>query len=406
MNKNLILSVILMLLCSVAPGQTDSLNYVLNGAVYGAETGKPLSGVHVSLPGSHFATVTNEDGNFTIKSDFPPASLTLILLGYKTVNRPVTYGRNEPLQILMSRDALSLKEAVLIGDPRTLLFKALEHIPANYSTVPERFQCFYRETTQKRQRFIGISEAVMDMYKTSYTSGVSRDRVAVEKSRRLVSPKLSDTLSVKVMGGPNQATELDLVKNGSYFFSEENLSLYVLEMDRPVMIDMRPQYVIKMVPHGTAEYALRPTVLFIDMETFAFTRIEQSLDVSNPVKATEAMLIRKPSGLRFRPRELRLVLNYSFDGTVSRLSYVRAAFRFTCDWKKKLFHTPFAAISEMVVTNRYEGTAVPIERAQAFKLRESLSDKAAYYFDPDFWKAYNIIEPTTSLEHAIGRLKK
>lgn len=397
---------ILALLCPVAFGQTDSLNYVLSGAVYEAETGKPLSGVRVSLPGSHFATVTNEDGAFTIKSNFQPSSLVLILIGYKTVTRPVTYGRAEPLDIPMSRDALSLKEAVLIGNPHTLLEKALDHIPVNYSNTPERFQCFYRETVQKRQRFINISEAVMDVYKTAYTTGVVRDRVAVRKSRLLVSPRRTDTLSVKVMGGPAQATELDLVKNGSYFFSNENLALYDLELARPVVVDNRPQYVIKMIPSGTAEFALRFTTLYIDMETFAFTRVEQSLDVSDPLKATDAMLIRKPAGLRFRPRELNLVLNYSYDGKISRLSYVRTVFRFNCDWKKRFFRTVFSAISEMVVTNRYEGAAQPIDRTEAFKSRDSLSDQAEYYFDPDFWKAYNIIEPTTSLEHAIGRLKK
>lgn len=106
-HKNLFLSMILALLCPVAFGQTDSLNHVLSGAVYEAETGKPLSGVRVSLPGSHFATVTNEDGAFTIKSNFQPSSLVLILIGYKTVTRPVTYGRAEPLDIPMSRDSLS-----------------------------------------------------------------------------------------------------------------------------------------------------------------------------------------------------------------------------------------------------------------------------------------------------------
>lgn len=406
MKKNILLYLILLLLCPFAFGQTDSLNYVLRGVVYEAETGKPLPGVNVSLPGSHFATVTNEDGGFIIKSDFLPSALTLIHVGYKTVNRPIVYGQTDYLEILMSKDALSLREAVLFGDPLTLLYRALEKIPVNYSAVPERFQCFYRETVQKRQRFIAISEAVMDMYKTSYNQGIGRDRVLVEKSRLLASPKVSDTLSVKVLGGPTQATELDLVKNGSFFFSQDNLELYTLRMGQAVMINDRPQYVIQMVPGGGSEYALRFTALYIDMETLAFTRIEQLLDVSDVTKATNEMLVRKPFGLRFRPREMSLVINYSYDGRISRISHVRAVFRFTCDWGKKLFRTPFTAVSEMVVTNRYEGAVTPIERTEAFKRTETLLDLAKFYFDPDFWKDYNIIEPTTSLEHAIDRIKK
>ena len=33
-------------------------------------------------------------------------------------------------------------------------------------------------------------------------------------------------------------------------------------------------------------------------------------------------------------------------------------------------------------------------------------DKAPLFQDPDFWKDYNIIEPSESLEHAVARLRK
>ena len=41
-----------------------------------------------------------------------------------------------------------------------------------------------------------------------------------------------------------------------------------------------------------------------------------------------------------------------------------------------------------------------------FRSSDILSEKAAEFLDPDFWKDYNIIEPTESLEHAIDRLRK
>ena len=39
-------------------------------------------------------------------------------------------------------------------------------IPQNYSDRDHLFSAFYRETIQKRKRYIGISEAVLDAYKT------------------------------------------------------------------------------------------------------------------------------------------------------------------------------------------------------------------------------------------------
>lgn len=395
-----------LLVCPAASGQTDSLRFVLRGSVQDGETGKPLSEVNVSLPGSNYATVTNAEGDFTIKSSFEPVSVTLSLLGYRTVTQTLSGTPAGALRIRMFKDALFLREAVLIGDPKTLLEKALEKIPENFPVVPERFRCFYRETVQKRQRFIYISEAVTDMYKTSYNEGVGRDRVLVAKSRLLISPKTSDTLGVKVVGGPAQGVLLDLVKNRDDLFGSEMLALYKLELGDPVMMNGRPQYLLRMIPHGEDEWALHHVKAFIDMETLSFTRLDCSLDISNEAKATKTMLVRKPLGVRFRPREMSLRVDYAYDGSLSRISYVRTRFRFNCDWRKKLFRTAFTAVNEMVVTDRCAGEARPIDRRESFRSNATLFDTAQYYSDPDFWKDYNIIEPTTSLEHAIDRLKK
>ncbi|MBO5546375.1 MAG: carboxypeptidase-like regulatory domain-containing protein, partial [Bacteroidales bacterium] len=122
---------------------------------------------------------------------------------------------------------------------------------------------------------------------------------------------------------------------------------------------------------------------------------------------TRVMLVHKPADIRFKPKEMSLLLNYKREGDKSRLSYVRTIFRFNCDARRRLWNTEFTAIAEMVVTNRFSGTAaVPIERKESFRSSESLADKTRVYADPDFWKDYNIIEPTESLEHALGRLKK
>ena len=214
-------------------------------------------------------------------------------------------------------------------------------------------------------------------------------------------------LAVKVMGGPVQAVDLDLVKTRQFVLDEEYLEYYSLELADPVMLDDRMQFVIKLVPFAKTDFALQYGTVYIDQETLAFSRIELTLDVSDSDKATRAMLISKPADIRFKPKEMTLLLNYKSEGGKSRLSYARTLFRFNCDARKRLFSTEFTAIAEMVVTNRYAGEeAVPIARQEAFRSSETLADKSQAYQDPDFWKDYNIIEPTESLEHAIGRLKK
>ncbi len=223
----------------------------------------------------------------------------------------------------------------------------------------------------------------------------------------LTSPRRSDTLAVKVMGGPTQAVDLDVVKNRMLVLNEQEMENYHFEMMEPAMIDDRRQIVIGVSPGRELEYALQTGRIYIDQETLSFTRIELSLDMSDPDKATRVMLVRKPSDIRFRPKEMSLLLNYKRENGKSRLSYVRTLFRFDCDARKRLWRTEFTAVAEMVVTNRYNGAAViPIDRRESFRSNDILAEKTQIYADPDFWKDYNIIEPTESLEHAIDRLKK
>ena len=87
------------------------------------------------------------------------------------------------------------------------------------------------------------------------------------------------------------------------------------------------------------------------------------------------------------------------------MSYFRSEIQFNCDWKKRLIATSYSVVNELVITD-LRADVQPISRADMFKSSDILSEKSAEFSDPDFWDAYNIIEPSESLEHAIGKLKK
>lgn len=395
------------LLPLVAGAQTDTLRFSAKGVVRDAASGQVLQAVAVTLPGTSFATITNADGTFVIKSDRPIDNVSFTLLGYKGLTMTAPESSSEVMRVRMKRDEFTIDAAtVLSGDPRELMRLAIARISDNCPAQAELFDCFYRETVQKRQRFIYVSEAVTKMYKSSFRDFLGVDRAAVVKSRLLTSPRKSDTLGVKVLGGPAMSVELDLVKTRSTPFNERELDMYSFTLLPPQVIDGRMQLVISMLPAVEADYALQYGTIYIDRETLAFTRVELSLDMSDPVKATDMMLIRRPAGLRFRPKEMSLILDYTREDGKSRLSYLKTVFRFNCDWKKRLLATEFTAVAEMVATKRYTGPdAVQIPRSEAFSHHQALADKTSYYADPDFWKDYNIIEPTVGLEHAVARLK-
>lgn len=103
--------------------------------------------------------------------------------------------------------------------------------------------------------------------------------------------------------------------------------------------------------------------------------------------------------------EVSFLVTYKEQEGITRLSYIRNEVRFKCDWKRKLFSTNYTVVSEMVVTDGREAQS-GIPYRFAFKADQSLSDKVLDFADESFWGAYNIIEPTESLENAVNKLKK
>ena len=387
----------------LAPLAVLAQQVVVSGNVVDDKTGEALGQVSVSA--GRVSVVTNEDGDFTLKLSEAPGKISISHVGYKSRYLDVTPGQSEQLKVRLRPATIQLREIVVVNeDPRELVEIAISKIPENYSMVPEMLKGFYRETAMKRKHYIYVAEGVEDMYKSPYNRSVNRDRVAIVKGRRLLSQKSSDTLGIKVMGGPVQAVLMDLVKNREFLLNKEEMDAYRFTMGAPEYINDRQQYVIYMEPDWIMPYALYHGKIYIDIERLAFTRIELELDMKDKDKATKTMLVRKPLGVKFKPRELTSVVDYRFEDGVTRISYLKNTFRFNCDWKRRLFATSFTATCEMVVTDSSSEDIHPIGTRNSFDSRDSYYDKVEYFLDPDYWSAYNIIEPSESLDKAIQKL--
>lgn len=395
------------------PVEAMKTEFTVSGVVRDKESRKKLENVAVSLVGTPIGTVTNAEGVFSLKiphMDTIP-QLELSHIGYMNARFSASApegSNNMYATILMIPIALQLNEVVAYGNSaRRIVEEALERIPKNYPSGESMTSAFYRETVQKGHRYISISEAMLDVYKTSYRQRTSdRDKVQIDKARRLLSQKQSDTLGVKVVGGPNLPLFMDVVKNAYALFDEETLDYYSFVQEPSVFIDDRLQYVISFRPRVKLDYALYVGRVFIDREHLAFTRAEFELDLSDHERAIAAILYKKPLGLRFRPLKVSFLITYRQHDGVTCLNYICNEMCFKCDWKRRLFSSSYVARSEMVAVDREEHPERVIARRDAFKPYQVFYDIVKEYWSEDFWKDYNIIEPTESLEDAVKKLRK
>ena len=180
MNRLLLLVLLTALLSLDAWPQQRT---TVGGTVVSGVTGQALAGVSVSGGGQ--TVVTNDDGYFLLKSDTPMSSIVVSHVGYRSVKVEGERLKVEGgLRIRLQPAEIQLGEVLVVAiDARELVEEAVRKIPQNYGQRPELFHCFYRETVMKRQRYIMVSEGVVDMYKTSYKNVSGRDRVAIRKGR-------------------------------------------------------------------------------------------------------------------------------------------------------------------------------------------------------------------------------
>lgn len=403
---------ILLLLSGVNPQwvRADSNDYiVISGIIKDKQSKKNLDCVSISVPGTNIGTVTNADGRFSLKlkeTDLPK-KLEISHIGY--ADNSYSLGRQRLIdQVIWMTPYTNLLDEVIIhpNNPVSIVMEAIKKIPANYSSQPTMLTGFYREIIQKGRRYINISEAILDIYKTRYDESVDKDRVQISKGRKLLSQKSGDTLAVKLEGGPTISLYMDIVKNLDFLMNLDNLSDYSFRMEESANIGNREQYVISFEPKVILPYALYYGKLYIDKGKLSFTRAEINLSMNDKLKATRAILHKKPLGLRFKPVELSCVITYKNRGDVTCLNYINSNIRFKCDWKRKLFSTNYTVLTEMVVTDSKGGDVAVIPYKNSFKRNQIFSDKVADFNNENFWENYNIIEPTESLEHAVSKLKK
>ncbi|MCE2617170.1 MAG: carboxypeptidase-like regulatory domain-containing protein [Phocaeicola sp.] len=394
----------------IYPNPTDDDKFItVKGIVKDRSNKKVLSHASITVVGEEIATVTNKEGEFTIKipvSD-QETNVEISHMGYynSTFKIEKEKGKNRIFWLVPS--SATLGEVIIEGhEPRSLVTQAIEKIGTNYDTQDRILTGFYRETAEKRRHYINISEAVTNIFKSKYKEDSERDKVAIEKGRKLASTKVSDTLAIKLIGGPNIAKNLDLVKNRELLLDVNEMENYEFHMEDMASINGRPQYVVSFLPARDLPYALYIGKLYIDKERLSFTRIDMELDLSDKNKAIQAILRKKPGGLIFKPQEVSIHVDYIDHNGVTYLSYIQDVIRFKCDWKKKLFHTNYTVIAETVITDRKIGQSKDISRKDRFGEYEILSDNVSTFYDENFWGPYNTIQPDEALDKAIKKLKK
>ncbi len=382
----------------------------IRGRIVDAETNQPLVFAGITVQGSNISTVTNLDGEFTLKlPGTETGNLEFSFIGYK--NRVMAIEEmktNGQRNIIRLETALIPIREVVVKPlvPEEIIEQVIRRFDENYPGVANDMTGFYRETIRKNRSYISIGEALVEIFKAPYQNALRWDAVRIYKGRKSNDVEKMDTVLFKLQGGPTTTLYLDIVKNPEMFLTREALTQYDLELSNIAMIDDRSNYVINFYQKPSITTPLYQGRLYIDIETYAVAQAEFSFNLENKELAASMFIRKKPMGMQVTPELTSYMVRFREQSGKWYFNHSRAEVKFKVDWKKKLFNTNYTTMSELAITDRTEEDVVKFSNKERMKPTDFFTEEVAAFADPDFWGDYNVIEPDQSIEAAIRKLSR
>jgi hypothetical protein len=382
----------------------------IRGRVIDAETNQPLVFAGVSVQGSNVSTITNLDGEFTLKvSEGESGKIEFSYIGYKnrvmSIDEMKTNGQRNIIELQTAM--IPIKEIIVKPMvPEEIMQQVIDRIDENYPNVANEMTGFYRETIRKNRSYVSIGEAVVEVFKAPYQNDLRFDAVRIYKGRKSTDVEKMDTVLFKLQGGPTTTLYLDVAKNPETFLTREALNQYDLELTSIVVIDDRTNYVITFTQKPFITTPLYQGRLFIDIETYAVAQAEFSFNLENKELAASMFIRKKPIGMQVIPVNTSYLVRYREQNGKWYFANSRAEVKFKVDWKRKLFNTNYTTMSEIAITDRTEQDVVKFASKERVKPSDVFTEEVSAFADPDFWGDYNVIEPDQSIESAIRKLSR
>ncbi len=380
------------------------------GVVLDQNNKKELALADVSLTNSNISTITNKEGEFSIKVPKNQLNESLIIsfLGYKQQKVKLSEINNDNAKIYLEPAATILASVDIVRpkDAYDLVKKTLSLKGENYLTENAYMTGFYRESIKKRNRNASLAEAIVSIEKQPYTNYKS-DKITLIKSRKQTNYNRLDTLALKLQGGPFGSLYADMIKYPDYVFNNETIKYYDFSFEQSTEKNGRMVYVINFKQNSNYTMPLYYGKLYIDSQTYALTSADYNLNVENKAKASSFFVKKKPNRVEITPTEANYKVTYRVKNGKWYYSYSNMLLTFIVDWKGKLFNSKYTLNSEMAITDwNLNNNTISSNENKRLRPSSILQDEVSGFTDPEFWGEYNIIEPEKSIESAIRKISR
>ncbi len=381
-----------------------------SGKVIDSKLGDGLVFATLEVSSTNISTITNNDGEFLLKvpNNIDNPTIVISFLGYKPKKIALSSlnKSNNIIELEAQITQLSETNVNIYKYPRELVEQVFIRRGTNTLDQKVLMTAFYRETIKKRRKNVSLAEAIVNIYKQPYTS-LRKDNIQLYKARKSTDYSKLDTVALKLQGGPFNALYVDLMKYPEYIFTEEMKDYYTFSYAPSTTINGKVVYVVNFAQSEFISQPLYYGKLFIDAETLALNSAIYNLNVENKALAGSMFVKRKPKGVKVYPTKAAYRVDYREKNGKWYYSYSNVQMSFKINRKRKLFNSVYSLSSEMAITDwKINTTNESLKSKERIKPSIIIADEASGFTDPEFWGAYNVIEPEKSIESAIDKIKR
>jgi len=388
---------------------TDSVFYFeIRGRVLDKTDKQPLPYTSIYLNGKSIGTVSNEEGSFLLKlsSDYIRDTLNISCIGYKNISAPVSSLINTNKDYLLRTDVVSIQEVVIRKlSPVLLLQSATNKITTNYPRKPAVLTSFYRETVKKGNRYMMVSEAILENYKSGYHASSVADQVKILKGRKSEDVTNRDSVILKLKAGLNTMLLLDVVKNLPDFLTGENPAEYDYRLTDIVIDNGQDNYAIEFKPEPLSLTTYYSGRIILGIKDLAYKWVEFYVDPEHLGMATDLFVLKKPAYLKVKVLKANYKIAFRKTGSKYYLHMIQCETEFRIRNKNQLSGSVYNTTLEMAVTDIDTINASRFPFKETARLNEFFTEQIGSY-DESFWGEYNFVTPGESLEDALIKISR
>jgi hypothetical protein len=382
---------------------------VIKGKLLAEDTKKPIVFAHVYLANTNIGTISNGDGEFILKIPKSQQSTTIKVssMGYKTVSYNLSDLKPSENTITMAPEIINLLEVIVrSNDPLSLIRGAVANVPENYGNTPYLCTAFYRESVMQNKQYVGVAEAVLNIYKSRYNNDLENDRIKVFKGLKSQDAKKMDTLVFKLQGGHYVAMLLDLAKNPETFMMDQYFNSYDYKPVTVTNIEDRETYVIEFSQKKGVSEPYYNGRIYLDVNTLAIKKVEFSLSPEGTPYADAFLIKKKPANMNVKTADAHYMVDYRYVNGKWMLNNVHYEVRFKVDKKHHWFSKLYTSTVDLAITDKDTVNVARFKSSESLKPNEIFADRVTTDYDESFWGPYNIIKPEEPIEEAVERITK